>query len=157
MSIWPRVPIETEKNIRMCFGCGPDNPIGLKMSFTWDGSTATAEFTPDECHQGWAGVVHGGIIGCLLDEAMTYVPFFSGIDCVTAKMELRIRRPVPLNERLLISASITRNSRKLIETRGAISLVDGTLMAESKATMYVVNNKRANADTKHTGRDKSEK
>ena len=62
MSYWPQLNIDGEKATTMCFACGQENPIGLKLRFTWDGQTAHAEFTPTELHQGWWGIVHGGII-----------------------------------------------------------------------------------------------
>ena len=37
----------------MCFACGKDNPIGLRIQFHFDGEDCTAEFTPDENHVGW--------------------------------------------------------------------------------------------------------
>jgi len=138
MSIWPQVSIDTEKSLTMCFACGQDNPIGLKLHFEWDNKTAKAEFTPGHFHQGWSGVVHGGIIGCLLDEAMTYAPYFEGLDCITAKMEIRLRRPALVGEHLVITSSITKKTRKLVETKAAISLKDGTLVAEGMATMFIL-------------------
>jgi len=125
----------------MCFACGRDNPIGLKLNFEWDNNTARAEFTPSQFHQGWSGIVHGGIIGCLLDEAMTYAPYFEGLDCITAKMELRLRHPALIGESLIITSSITKKTRKLVETKATISLKDGTLVAEGTATMFVLHSK----------------
>jgi len=126
----------------MCFACGRDNPIGLRLNFTWDNNLARAEFTPSQFHQGWSGIVHGGIIGCLLDEAMTYAPYFKGLDCITAKMELRLRRPALIGETLIITSSITKQTRKLVETKAAVSLKDGTLVAEGTATMFVLHSKQ---------------
>ena len=36
MKTWPQISIDTEKSLAMCFGCGPDNPIGLKLNFKRD-------------------------------------------------------------------------------------------------------------------------
>ncbi len=141
MKILPQISIDTEKSLAMCFGCGEENPIGLKLKFKWDNGTARAEFTPNESHQGWSGIVHGGIISSLLDEAMSNAPYFEGIPCLTAKMQVRIRRPALTGERLIITASITKKSRRLVETRAAISLEDGTSVAEGMATMFVINSK----------------
>jgi len=145
---WPQISIDTEKSLAMCFGCGPDNPIGLKLDFKRDNKTARAEFTPNESHQGWSGIVHGGIIGCLLDEAMGYATYFEGIFCLTAKMELRIRRPALVGEPLIITSSITKKTRRLVETRAAIALKDGTLVAESTALMFVVQPKKGDVSGK---------
>ncbi len=121
----------------MCFACGKNNPIGLQLNFKRDGKTARAEFTPNKFHQGWSGVVHGGIIYCILDEAMSYATRFAGIKCVTAKMQARLRRAALIDEPLIITASVTRKTRKLAETEATISLKDGTLIAEGTATMFI--------------------
>ena len=92
MEIRPKIKVDTGEDPAMCFGCGHLNPIGLKLKFSWDGETARAEFTPADVHQGWPGVVHGGIISCLLDEALNYPPYFLNCYCLTAEMKVRLRR-----------------------------------------------------------------
>lgn len=148
MKTWPQISIDTEKSLAMCFGCGPDNPIGLKLKFKWDNKTARAEFIPNKSHQGWSGIVHGGIIGCLLDEAMGYATYFEDIVCLTAKMQVRIRRPTLIGESLIITSSITRRTKRLVETRAAITLKDGTPVAESTATMFVIHSKQEDVSGK---------
>jgi uncharacterized protein (TIGR00369 family) len=132
----------------MCFGCGPDNPIGLKLNFKRDNEIVRAEFTPEESHQGWYGIVHGGIISCLLDEAMGYATYFENIVCITAKMQVRIRRPALIDEPLIITSSITKRTRRLVEARAAIALKDGTPVAESTATMFVIHSKQEDVSGK---------
>ncbi len=139
MATWPKISVDTKKSIDMCFGCGRNNPIGLKLNFTWDSKITKAEFTPSKLHQGWPGIVHGGIITCLLDEAMSYAPYFKGIKTTTAKMQVRIRRPALVGEPLIITSSITKKNRKLVQGKAAISLKDGTPIAESTATMFILN------------------
>ena len=122
----------------MCFACGRDNPIGLKLSLRQDGDTVRTEFTPGEIHQGWPGVVHGGIISTILDEAMAYAAIYRGLYCVTAKMEVRIRNTPLIGQQLYISARITGNRRKLVEAGAEMRLEDGAVVAEATSTMYVV-------------------
>jgi len=141
MTTWPQISIDTSKEFSMCFACGKENPIGLKLNFKWDGKTAKAEFTPGKFHQGWSGIVHGGIIICLLDEAMGYATLFEGMNCVTASMQVRIRRPALIGEPLTITSSTTENKRRLVETEASISLKDGTPIAEATATQFVINPK----------------
>jgi len=136
---WPRISIDTEKEFENCYACGKDNPIGLKMKIDRQENTARAEFTPSKLHQGWSGVVHGGIVSALLDEAMSYATLFQGIKTVTARIEVRIKRPIRTGEPLSISARIVRKTRKIVETRGVISLKDGTPVAEATATQYILN------------------
>lgn len=140
MASWPEI-IDIDKGYSMCFGCGEDNPIGLKLSFQWDGKVAKAEFTPTEFYQGWSGVVHGGIIACLLDEAIGYAALFEGLHCVTAEMQVRLRRPVSIGETLIITSSLTKRNRKLVKAKTSISLKDGTPIAEGTATQFIFNTK----------------
>ena len=150
MANWPQVSIDMNKSLDMCFACGKDNPIGLKLKFDWDGKTARAEFTPGKLHQGWSGILHGGIIACLLDEATSYANVFENINTITAQLQVRIRRPIEIGAPLSITGTITKRRRKLVETKGAIFLKDGTLVAEATATQFVLN-----ANSKKGSNDKT--
>lgn len=122
----------------ICFGCGRHNPIGLKLDFRQEGDRAVAEFVPGEWHQSWTGVFHGGLMATLLDEALGYALYFRGIKALTAKFEMRLRRVVSTGETLRVWAEITRPARKVIDCRMWAELLDGTLVAEAKATTWVV-------------------
>lgn len=135
---WPQVSLGMQKEYRHCFGCGPDNPIGLKLVFQRDGGTARAQFTPTELHQGWSGMVHGGIILVLLDEAVSYAALFEGMYAITARFQARLSRPGRVGQELIITSSVTRKTRKLVETQAKVALTDGTVLAEATATHYVV-------------------
>ena len=137
MTNWPRPPNDATKECDMCFVCGPKNPIGLKLKFDWDGQEVKAQFTPGEYHQGWAGLVHGGIISSLLDEAMSYAALYSGVNSLTARMQTRYKRPLPIDEPLTITGAVTRKTRRLVETKAELKLADGTLVAESTGTMFI--------------------
>jgi len=122
----------------MCFACGKDNPVGLKLKFVKDGDEARGEFTISELYQGWRGYVHGGIISTILDEAMAYT-YFPQIKGVTARTEIRIRQPVPIGVPLLATGRLVKKTRKLLTAAATITLKDGTVVAESTAQVYVVN------------------
>lgn len=141
MNDWPQISIDMSKSPTMCFACGQENPIGLKLSFRKEKEIVTTEFTPHKLLQGWTGFVHGGIISCLLDEAMSYAAYLNGISCITARMQVRLKRLVQVDEPLVITGAITRRTRKLVETRGVISLKDGTTVAEGTATMFIIDTK----------------
>ncbi|MBW1739327.1 MAG: HAD hydrolase-like protein [Deltaproteobacteria bacterium] len=130
--------ISVDESYGMCFGCGSDNPIGLKLSFKWDGKTTRAEFTPTGTYQGWPDMVHGGILMSILDEAMAYAARFEGMTCITAKIQARLKRPAVIGEPLIITASVIRKNRRLVQTKADIFLADGTSVAEGTATQFVV-------------------
>ena len=134
----PQISINTDLSDGLCFGCGRNNPFGLKLNFEWDGKTVKTEFTPTKFYQGWPGIVHGGIIASILDEAMSYAIHFKGLNCLTAKMQIRFKRPAPLDEPLGITSSVIRKTKNLIETRASICLRDGTLLSEGTGTHFIV-------------------
>ncbi len=142
----PRVTLNADLDEGFCFGCGRHNPIGLKLKFTRDGETIRTEFTPDRTHQGWPGLLHGGILGTLLDEAMSNIAYATGNTCLTANINIRIKQPVKVEIPLVISAWITKQSTRLIETAGQVCLQDGTVVAESTAKQFVAANQTGKRD-----------
>ena len=138
MDTWPKVNMDTRKEYDLCFGCGEMNPIGLKLKFEWDGRTARALFTPGRNHQGWSGFVHGGITSCVLDEAMGRTAMFAGYNNVTAKMQVRFRKMVPIEKTYTVICTITRCTARLIETEARLQDSDGQVLAEATSTQFVV-------------------
>jgi len=114
------------KDYTMCFARGQENPIGLRLIFRREGETVRTKCTPGELHQGWPAIVHGGIINTILDEAMSYVPFFQGLNNVTAKMEVRLRNAAQVGQQLFISSRITEKTRNFVEAKAKTALEDGT-------------------------------
>ncbi len=142
----PKVILNSDLNEGYCFGCGRNNPIGLKLDFTRDGDGVRTEFTPDRAHQGWPGLLHGGILGCLLDEAMSNAAYATGCTCLTASITIRLKQPVKVEVPLVVTARVTRHRKRLIETAGEIRLRDGTVIAESTAKQFVAENEAGKTD-----------
>ncbi len=147
MENWPKLDLQPLNDNGMCYGCGQNNPIGLKMKFNWDArtKTASADFVPGENLQGWAGFVHGGIIACVLDEAMGWVAMFAGTHNVTARMQVRYRQMVPIGQSYKVSCTITRQNSRLIETEAVITDRDGRVYAEGNSIQFIVNRPEGNA------------
>ncbi len=146
MVVLPKVTLNADLDEGFCFGCGRNNPIGLKLSFIKNGDTIRTEFTPDKTHQGWPGLLHGGILGTLLDEAMSNIVYATGNTCLTASIDIRIRQPIKVEVPLVITARITRHRKKLIETEGQVCLKDGTVVAESTAKQFIAENEAGKPD-----------
>jgi acyl-coenzyme A thioesterase PaaI-like protein len=146
MVIIPKVTLNADLSEGYCFGCGCNNPIGLKLKFVREGDAVKAEFTPDKAYQGWPGLLHGGILGCLLDEAMSHAAYTTGSTCLTASITIRQRQPIKVTEPLVVTARITSHRKKLIETEGRVCLQDGTVVAESTAKQFVAENEAGKVD-----------
>jgi acyl-coenzyme A thioesterase PaaI-like protein len=129
--------MDKQPNSRMCFVCGLENPIGLKISYyTDDEGRCIGRFRPHEEHQGFPGHLHGGISSTLLDETMGRVLVRQNVWAITGRLEIKFAKPVPLDQELTIVGELTRNRSRAYEARGEIRLPDGTVLVEGSG-MYV--------------------
>jgi len=119
------------ENPEKCFGCGPLNREGLQLSFTYNGGLAKAETCLPDHYQGYPGIAHGGIVSTLLDEAMAQVLMFRGILAVTARLEVRFKKPVPLQEEIRVRGEMDekKSSEKIIYLSAWIEDEAGTVLA----------------------------
>ena len=128
----------------MCFICGMENPIGLHLHIyeTGPGIIETT-YTAPEHFQGYPGVLHGGIVSAILDEvsgrahmgADPQTPRFM----VTAKLEIKYRRNVPIGHRLRIMGRAGRSRGKAAEAwAGIYDAETDELLAEGNALLINV-------------------
>jgi acyl-coenzyme A thioesterase PaaI-like protein len=121
-----------------CFGCGDLNPRGLKLAFRREGDVAVAEFDPDPHYCGYPGLMHGGLVATLLDEAMGWAARVQGLWTMTARMQVRFRQPVPLSRRLTITGRVTKKRHRLVEARAELRDDAGSLLAEGEGAFLRV-------------------
>lgn len=118
-----------------CFVCGSKNLDGLQLAFRSHGEKIAAEFIPQKRWQGFKDLVHGGIISCVLDEAMMKAVLAQKMEAVTVELSVRLKNPLYIGERTLIEAEIQKTGTRLIETAARIRKGDGTLVAEAQAKL----------------------
>jgi len=118
---------------RKCFACGPDNPIGMKLTFHQEGEEYVTTFIAGREFQGYQDIVHGGIVATLLDEVMARYVWAKYGPSATAKLEVRFRRPAPCGAPIEARGWITAERRggRAIETAAAARLEDGAILAEA--------------------------
>ncbi len=130
--------LDVENSARFCFACSQDNPIGLKLKPVQDGEKVTAEFTAGKFHQGWDNAIHGGILYTLLDEVTAYAMLCRGIELgVTAKSEIRFKQVAPINEPIKASAWVTKLTKRLVETKGVLTLKSDKIVVDGNFLFYV--------------------
>lgn len=105
-----------------CFVCGSDNTAGLRAAFTFDDlhRTLVGRFMPRPEHQGYGGIIHGGVIASLLDEAMVKLAGELGTPAVSAKLAVRFRAPAAPGDELVVIARITKVSGRLIAAEARV-------------------------------------
>ena len=122
----------------MCFACGVDNPVGLKIRFDVQGDQCTAEFTPNENHVGFSDTVHGGIIYTALDDVTANILYQQGRKAHTAKCEIRYRQPARVGEKLMLKGWIETERRRLIILKGEIRrAADDVVVAECESSFML--------------------
>jgi uncharacterized protein (TIGR00369 family) len=122
----------------MCFVCGRQNPVGLKLDFFEDRETGKvrADFTVPDDYQGYPGVVHGGIVSAILDEvAGRAVMADEGDDrlMATLRLTVRFRRPTPTETQLTAVGWVRQLGDVGAKVAGEIRLPDGTVTADCEA------------------------
>jgi uncharacterized protein (TIGR00369 family) len=124
---------------RWCFACGEKNPSGLRLAFFpgGDGALRTS-FTFRREHQGYTGIVHGGLVGLILDEIMLNLAWRTGLKAVTAALELRFKKAVRVGERVDFSGRITGRNGRLVHAEAEARDAKGDLVATAKAKCLVV-------------------
>jgi acyl-coenzyme A thioesterase PaaI-like protein len=130
------------QNNQRCFVCGKHNPDGLHLDFEPEGvSGVRTTYVIPERFQGFAGIAHGGILATILDECMVNTVWLRGVTAVTARLEVRLRRPVSLGERVTFRAEVLRESSRGFEVTSRAEGDDGTVVAEGKALLVKVDGK----------------
>jgi uncharacterized protein (TIGR00369 family) len=127
----------------MCFICGRENPVGLKMSFSEDhttGQVLASLIVPDE-FQGYPGVVHGGIVAAILDETAGRAILLHGSDddlMATMRLTIRYRHPTPTGVRLTAVGWLEHRGGSGARASGEVRLPDGTVTADCTCTLAEV-------------------
>lgn len=126
-----------------CYGCGDRNSEGLHIVFEVDGKRVSGRFQARETHRGWPGFAHGGVAAAALDEAMGWATWAAGALAMTARMEVKYRRPLTLGEELVVSAEVTRDRGRRLEAEGAIRTISGETLVQATGLFLRVPPERA--------------
>jgi len=106
-----------------CFGCGANNPAGLRLEFFETDDGIEVEYAAPSHLEGAPGIIHGGIQGTLLDEAFCMtVHAKRGTGVVTGELTVRYLRPVPTETPLLVRGRIVEERGKSFVIEGGIYL-----------------------------------
>ena len=91
----------------MCFICGTENPVGLHLHiYEVEPGVVETTYSAPEHFQGYPGVLHGGIVGAIIDEISGRAHMGSDANnprfMFTAKLEVKYRKNVPVGKPLKI-------------------------------------------------------
>ena len=120
-----------------CFACGQQNENGLQLQPTASEGRAVVRWTPPLHYQGYAGVLHGGVIATLLDEAMAHAALSLVGRAATAELSLQFLKPVMTGRELEVRAEVREQKRRILFV-GAELIQDGELRARGEGKFLVV-------------------
>jgi acyl-coenzyme A thioesterase PaaI-like protein len=124
-----------------CFGCGNDNPIGLKADFTFDPESQHVKFiyNLNKNYNGAPGFGHGGILSTLLDESMGALCFHLGFIVMTDEMSFRFKKATPVEEDILCRAWFVEKEKRKLHLECKITDLSGEkLYVEGKGSFHIL-------------------
>lgn len=127
-----------EKSDRYCFVCGQDNTKGLQLQFKYSPNKAYTEVTFLEEHQGWEGMVHGGLIGAILDEVMAHAVYKHKGKAVTASINIRYRQAISIGEPVEVIGEIVSHKKNLAQTKASVRFHYGGIAAEASGKFFML-------------------
>ncbi|MCW8328484.1 PaaI family thioesterase [Photobacterium sp. SDRW27] len=115
---------DTKQAHAHCIVCGnnENNPDTLQLAFTQDtDGKVTAPFQVTSRHQGYTGLLHGGLTSTLLDAAMTHCLFTQGIQALTAELTVRFIAPIQTGQLIMVTARLIGQRRGIYQLEALIS------------------------------------
>jgi acyl-coenzyme A thioesterase PaaI-like protein len=132
-----------QPNSKMCFICGLENPVGLKLRiYEVQPGVVESSFTAPEHFQGYPGVLHGGIIATIIDEISGRAlmgPVDNPRFMFTAKLEVKYRKNVPIGKPLKLVGKAGQDKGRSAESwAGIYDAESGELLAEGNTLLVNV-------------------
>jgi len=108
-----------------CFVCGGENPNGLHLDFQAEGQRASATLTARVGWESYKGVIHGGILSSVLDEAMAKAIISGGDQGFTADLRIRFRKKVSVDEVVFVTGWVVSAEKRRILAEASITSAEG--------------------------------
>lgn len=98
------VPLENDAR-NPCVGCGPENPVGLRLRFVREGAEVSTTLVAGPTLQGWPSRLHSGILYLALLETANWTVFAlrGRVGLPTRTSALEATRLVVTGERLRLT------------------------------------------------------
>lgn len=138
-----------------CFGCSPNNPIGLHLEFWEKGEEVIAKWMPRKSLQGFRDVLHGGIQATLLDELASWVV---QTRCktvgMTSSMEITYRRPVLVSDgEITLHGKVKEAGTRMAVIETELLGNDGKLCTSAIVKCFLFSAEKASGEYFYPGAD----
>jgi acyl-coenzyme A thioesterase PaaI-like protein len=123
--------IITEDRLRVeehagCVVCGTENATGFQLTYTTEtAGRVSALWTPTARYEGFKGLVHGGVLATVLDEAMAKAVISLRLEALTGDLRVRFRHYVTPGEPLQVTGWVVSHRGRLLKVEAAVCTLDG--------------------------------
>lgn len=132
------VGAELPYHLPNCFGCGPQNDVGLGLRTTVaENDAIAAEVIFERRFEGAPGLAHGGAIAALFDDLFGSVLMRVLALGVTTELTVRYRRPVRLDQTLHALARLDHRDDRDLYVSGELEQ-DGEVVATATGIFRTV-------------------
>ena len=122
-----------------CFVCGDprENPLALGLEFLLEDGVVRASFVPQKEHAGYPGIVHGGILVSLLDEASIWAASAAAqAFCVTRSLSVEFLQPAKVGEPITVLAQVEGREGRLLQVQARVEDPGGRILAQSLGSFF---------------------
>ena len=121
-----------------CFGCSPDNPVGLHLIFSEENDEIVSHWQPGTNFQGYFNILHGGIQATLMDEIASWTVYVKVKTAgFTSNADIRYLKPVRMDQGpITLRSSVKQMRRNLADIEVLLFDRNATLCARGLMTYY---------------------
>jgi uncharacterized protein (TIGR00369 family) len=159
------IPEDGHKNVRKiinpyvnnegynCFGCSPDNKLGLQLEFTEEGDYLVSHWIPKNHYAGYQSMLHGGIQATLMDEIGSWIVQVKlNTAGVTAKLEVRYIKSISVKEKVLkLKARIVKHVRNLAYVETELRNEKDEVCSTANLVFFLFPKEKAKSDFSYSG------
>lgn len=120
-------PEESDRAVRLvaalnplCVVCGHQNPHGLHLTFRVDEKGVIAEWIPGKNWESFQGVIHGGVVSTVLDEAMSKAIIAHGLEAFTVDLHVRFKQKLRTGETVSARGWVVQQQKRRITAEASI-------------------------------------
>lgn len=121
-----------------CVVCGAENPTGLHLNFVCTPEGVAAEWMPTDAWQSFQGVIHGGIISTVLDEAMSKAVIAREFEALTAELRVRFKTRVTPGNLLRVRGRVVEIRKRRIAAEAVVTAASGEEYARAWGTFLLL-------------------
>lgn len=123
-----------------CMTCGHSNQLGANVTWKRFEHHVEGEYSGQDQHVSYQGVIHGGMITALLDESIGWaVSIHHQKMCVTGGLNVQFKKPIAPGQKVFVKGfidEISGQSSKYFSGNGKIIDEEGNVYAKAQGQFF---------------------